>query len=84
MTPRLTLFMSALRRHPSPGVKRSPTASCSISMPMDEDSLAFGSTAIGGNYSSRLCALSYQRINHFERIPKGQLWRALITGQKAA
>lgn len=33
-----------------------------------EDSLAFGGTATGGNYSSCLCALSYQRINDFERI----------------
>jgi uncharacterized protein YecT (DUF1311 family) len=33
-----------------------------------EDSLAFGGTAIGGNYSSCLCALSYERINDFERI----------------
>jgi uncharacterized protein YecT (DUF1311 family) len=35
-----------------------------------EDSLAFGGTAIGGNYSSCLCALSYERINDFERIEK--------------
>ena len=35
-----------------------------------EDSLAFGGTAIGGNYSSCLCALSYERINDFERIRK--------------
>jgi uncharacterized protein YecT (DUF1311 family) len=35
-----------------------------------EDSLAFGGTAIGGNYSSCLCALSYQRIDDFERIRK--------------
>jgi uncharacterized protein YecT (DUF1311 family) len=35
-----------------------------------EDNLAFGGTAIGGNYSSCLCALSYQRINDFERIQK--------------
>jgi uncharacterized protein YecT (DUF1311 family) len=35
-----------------------------------EDSLAFGGTATGGNYSSCLCALSYQRINDFERIEK--------------
>lgn len=33
-----------------------------------EDSLAFGGTAIGGNYSSCLCALSYQRIDDFRRI----------------
>jgi uncharacterized protein YecT (DUF1311 family) len=35
-----------------------------------EDSLAFGGTAIGGNSSSCLCALSYQRINDFERMQK--------------
>jgi uncharacterized protein YecT (DUF1311 family) len=35
-----------------------------------EDSLAFGGTAIGGNYSSCLCALSYQRIEDFSRIKK--------------
>jgi uncharacterized protein YecT (DUF1311 family) len=35
-----------------------------------EDSLAFGGTAIGGNYSSCLCALSYERINDFERVTK--------------
>jgi len=35
-----------------------------------EDSLAFGGTAIGGNYSSCLCALTYERINDFERIGK--------------
>jgi uncharacterized protein YecT (DUF1311 family) len=35
-----------------------------------EDNLAFGGTAIGGNYSSYLCALSYERINDFERIAK--------------
>jgi uncharacterized protein YecT (DUF1311 family) len=35
-----------------------------------EDSLAFGGTAIGGNYSSCLCALSYERINDFARIRK--------------
>jgi uncharacterized protein YecT (DUF1311 family) len=33
-----------------------------------EDNLAFGGTAIGGNYSSCLCALSYERINDFERM----------------
>lgn len=33
-----------------------------------EDSLAFGGTATGGNYSSCLCALSYERINDFDRI----------------
>jgi uncharacterized protein YecT (DUF1311 family) len=35
-----------------------------------EDSLAFGGTAIGGNYSSCLCALSCERIDDFERIEK--------------
>ena len=35
-----------------------------------EDNLAFGGTAIGGNYSSCLCALSYGRINDFDRIGK--------------
>ena len=40
-------------------------ASCAF-----EDSLAFGGTSIGGNYSSCLCALSYERINDFERIEK--------------
>jgi uncharacterized protein YecT (DUF1311 family) len=35
-----------------------------------EDNLAFGGTAIGGNYSSCLCALSYQRIDDFERMQK--------------
>jgi uncharacterized protein YecT (DUF1311 family) len=35
-----------------------------------EDSLAFGGTAIGGNFSSCLCALSYERINDFERMAK--------------
>lgn len=38
-----------------------------------EDSLAFGGTAIGGNYSSCLCALSYQRINDFDRVKKDML-----------
>ena len=38
------------------------------------DSLAFGGTAIGGNYSSCLCALSYERINDFERIRKEGAW----------
>jgi uncharacterized protein YecT (DUF1311 family) len=33
-----------------------------------EDSLSFGGTAIGGNYSSCLCALSYQRIDDFRRM----------------
>jgi len=40
-------------------------ASCTF-----EDSLVFGGTSIGGNYSSCLCALSYERINDFERIEK--------------
>jgi len=35
-----------------------------------EDSLAFGGTSIGGNSSSCLCALSYERINEFERMEK--------------
>jgi uncharacterized protein YecT (DUF1311 family) len=35
-----------------------------------EDNLAFGGTAIGGNYSSCLCALTYERINDFDRIGK--------------
>jgi len=33
-----------------------------------EDSLAFGASATGGYASSCICALSYQRINDFERI----------------
>jgi uncharacterized protein YecT (DUF1311 family) len=33
-----------------------------------EDNLAFGGTAMGGNYSSCLCALSYERINDFSRM----------------
>ena len=33
-----------------------------------EDSLAFGATATGGYLSSCICALSYGRINDFERI----------------
>jgi uncharacterized protein YecT (DUF1311 family) len=33
-----------------------------------EDALAFGGTASGGNYSGCLCALSYERINDFDRI----------------
>ena len=40
-------------------------ANCSF-----EDSLAFGGTALGGNYSSCLCALSYERINDFARMKK--------------
>jgi uncharacterized protein YecT (DUF1311 family) len=35
-----------------------------------EDSLAFGGTATGGNYSACLCALSLGRANDFERIRK--------------
>ncbi len=33
-----------------------------------EDSLAFGGTATGGISSSCICALSYERINDFDRI----------------
>ena len=33
-----------------------------------EDGLAFGGTATGGNYSSCFCALSYERVNDFDRI----------------
>jgi uncharacterized protein YecT (DUF1311 family) len=33
-----------------------------------EDSLAFGATATGGYASSCICALSYERIDDFERI----------------
>jgi uncharacterized protein YecT (DUF1311 family) len=33
-----------------------------------EDSLAFGATATGGLLSSCICALSYGRINDFERV----------------
>jgi len=33
-----------------------------------EDTLAFGGTATGGNYSACLCALSYERVNDFARI----------------
>lgn len=33
-----------------------------------EDSLAFGATATGGYLSSCICALSYGRINDFERV----------------
>lgn len=47
-----------------------------------EDSLAFGGTAIGGNYWSCLCALSYQRINDFERIEKA-VWAWSKTPTKA-
>ncbi|MGH6735634.1 MAG: lysozyme inhibitor LprI family protein [Methyloceanibacter sp.] len=38
-------------------------ANCSF-----EDELAFGGTAIGGNYSACLCALSHERIADFARI----------------
>jgi uncharacterized protein YecT (DUF1311 family) len=40
-----------------------------------EDALAFGGTATGGNYSGCLCALSYERINDFDRI------RAQVIGE---
>jgi uncharacterized protein YecT (DUF1311 family) len=40
-----------------------------------EDTLAFGGTATGGNYSSCLCALSYERVNDFTRI------RAQVLGE---
>ncbi|HUU66947.1 MAG TPA: lysozyme inhibitor LprI family protein [Methyloceanibacter sp.] len=33
-----------------------------------EDELAFGGTAIGGNYSACICALSHERIEDFSRI----------------
>jgi uncharacterized protein YecT (DUF1311 family) len=33
-----------------------------------EDSLAFGGTATGGYSSACICALSYERINDFDRI----------------
>jgi uncharacterized protein YecT (DUF1311 family) len=33
-----------------------------------EDRLAFGATATGGYSSSCMCALSYERINDFDRI----------------
>jgi uncharacterized protein YecT (DUF1311 family) len=35
-----------------------------------EDNLAFGGTAMGGNYSSCLCSLSYERLNDFDRMRK--------------
>lgn len=35
-----------------------------------EDELAFGGTAIGGNYSACLCALSLERAGDFARITK--------------
>lgn len=40
-----------------------------------EDSLAFGATATGGIFSSCVCALSYGRINDFERIRHSVLGR---------
>jgi uncharacterized protein YecT (DUF1311 family) len=40
-----------------------------------EDSLAFGATATGGYLSSCTCALSYGRINDFERIRHSILGR---------
>jgi uncharacterized protein YecT (DUF1311 family) len=39
-----------------------------------EDSLAFGGTAQGGNYSACLCALSHGRLGDFERIRKHVLF----------
>jgi uncharacterized protein YecT (DUF1311 family) len=45
-----------------------------------EDNVAFGGTAIGGNYSSCLCALSSQCIDDFERMQK-DVGRALRLGQ---
>ena len=40
-----------------------------------EDSLAFGVTATGDYLSSCLCALSYGRINDFDRIEQAILGR---------
>jgi uncharacterized protein YecT (DUF1311 family) len=40
-----------------------------------EDSLAFGATATGGIFSSCVCALSYGRIEDFERIRHSVLGR---------
>ncbi len=40
-----------------------------------EDSLAFGATATGGYLSSCICALSYERINDFDRIRHSILGR---------
>ncbi len=40
-----------------------------------EDSLAFGATATGGYLSSCLCALSYERINDFDRTRQSVLGR---------
>jgi uncharacterized protein YecT (DUF1311 family) len=42
-----------------------------------EDSLAFGGTATGGNYSGCLCALSYERIGDFERIRRQVFGRTI-------
>lgn len=39
-----------------------------------EDELAFGGTAIGGNYSACLCALSLERAEDFARIRKHVLF----------
>ena len=39
-----------------------------------EDELAFGGTAIGGNYSACLCALSLEREQDFARIRKHLLF----------
>jgi len=39
-----------------------------------EDELAFGGTAIGGNYSACLCVLSYQRVDDFDRMRKRMLF----------
>jgi uncharacterized protein YecT (DUF1311 family) len=39
-----------------------------------EDDLAFGGTAIGGNYSACLCVLSYQRVGDFDRMRKRMLF----------
>jgi uncharacterized protein YecT (DUF1311 family) len=40
-----------------------------------EDSLAFGATATGGYLSSCICALSYERINDFDRVRHSVLGR---------
>jgi uncharacterized protein YecT (DUF1311 family) len=39
-----------------------------------EDELAFGGSAMGGDSSACLCALSYQRVGDFERIRKRMLF----------
>jgi len=39
-----------------------------------EDELAFGGTAIGGNSSACLCALSHERVEDFARIRKHLLF----------